>query len=149
MLEQFGQNIQTVLIYTGLSAVMLVLGVIWFDLIMSRGFNLRKELYEDDNQAAGLVVAHFIISLVLVIAAVMLGERTAANLTEDVIASLLYFALALVTMTVLRFCYKLVMKAGFKIDIDHEVYEQDNLAAARVEGAVYLAVGLVLAACVY
>ncbi|MCP4601016.1 MAG: DUF350 domain-containing protein [Proteobacteria bacterium] len=149
MLSTFTQNAELVLLYAGLSILMLAIGVFWFDIVMTRGYNLRKELYEDDNQAAGLVVANFIIALVLVIAAVFLGDQQAAHVTQDIVLSSLYFALALVLLTVIRSAYKLFMKLFFKVDIDAEVFEQDNVAAARVEGAVYLAMGLILAACVY
>ncbi len=149
MLSSFFQNVQQILLYSGAGVVMLILGFVWFDLVMTRGFHLRKELYDDDNHAAGQVVACFLIALVLVIAAVILGERQAANVVQDLISSLLYFVLAMVLFTIIRIIYKLLTKAILKVDVDNEIFEQDNLAAAKVEGAVYLAMGIILAVCVY
>ena len=149
MLDTFWQNTQLVLAYSGIGVLMLLVGVAWYGVVMTRGINVRKELFEDDNPAAGLVVSRFLLAIVVVIVSVLLGDREAEHVAQDIGLTGLYFALSLVLFTVARLLYKVMMRAVFKVDIDDEVFSQNNLAAARVEGAVYLGLGLILAAAVY
>jgi len=149
MLATFLQGTQLVLVYSAIGVAMLVIGALWCNFVMTRGFPLRKELFEDDNPAAGLVVGHFLLALALVIAACLLGDRQADRLGQDLVLTLLYFLVALLLFTIARLVYKAVMRAALKVDLDDEVFVQNNLAAARVEGSVYLALGLILAAAVY
>lgn len=149
MLATYFANLGLIFIYTIIGITMLVVGVLWFDKVMTRGFQLKKELYEDDNHAAGVVLASFMISETFIIMAVILGDPLTQHLAKDLGLCFLYFLTAMIIFFIFRTVYKLVMKTLLQVDIDDEVFEQNNLAAARVEGAVYIAVGLTLAVCVY
>jgi len=149
MIATYFANLPIILIYTAIGLVMLIAGMLWFDFIMTRGYKLKKQLYEDDNHAAGIVLSSFVISEVFVIMAVMLGEQAETQLLRDIILCFLYFITAMIIFFIFRTLYKLVMKSLLKVDIDVEVFEQNNLAAARVEGAVYIALGLIIAVCVH
>ncbi len=142
-------NMTDILIFCLLGLVLLTIGAFWFDKVMTRGFDLRHVLYTDDNQAAGYIAASFTISQVMFITAVILGDRAGERIVDDLILSVLYYILAIALFAIIRLAHNVIMKGFFSVDINDEIFKQNNMAAARVEGALYVAIGLILAACIY
>jgi uncharacterized membrane protein YjfL (UPF0719 family) len=149
MWETVLQNLVMVAVYAGLGALLMLLGFAIFDKLLTRGHALSKELFTDRNPAAGLLVARFLVAEVLIIAAVILGDPSGQRLWQDVLSSAVYFAAAMLVFFLFRSLYKLGVRLVAGVDIDREIFIENNLAAAQVEGAVYLGLGLILAACVW
>ncbi|MDP4180444.1 MAG: hypothetical protein Q8942_05050 [Bacillota bacterium] len=121
-------KVSSIIIFTLLAFVV-------YSLILRAKTTLFKEIFVDNNPAAGVAVAGFILAV----------ETILTNIVEfqvefDFIDLLIFSAIGLLVFVVLAFILKWLFTKILKVDIWSEVYEQNNIGAAI--GQVVLYVGI-------
>ena len=125
-------------------AVVLVLLVIgkWVYDGLHRSFALRTELLEKDNLAVGLAVAGYYLGLVIVLGGVVSGPAS-FSLLDDVIGLAIFGLLGIVLLNVSAWINDKVVFSKFAIE--REIVEDRKAGVGALEGANYVAVGLITA----
>ena len=110
------------------------------DKVMTRGSSLAKALFEDDNPAAGLEIGGILLALLFVSYSAISGEAL-GSFTEDVTTTGLAIILSIVAISIGREVLGVIVKAfnGGK-DLNDEIFNQRNYAAAAVSLAITMAV---------
>ena len=128
-------------IYLAVVLALLVIGKRVYD-GLHRSFALRTELIEKDNLAAALAVAGYYLGLVIVLVAVVSGPAS-FSLLDDVIGLVIFGLLGIVLLNLSALINDKVVFSKFSIE--REIVEDRNVGVGALEGANYLAVGLVTA----
>lgn len=117
-------------VYVGL-AVLLVstLGFRMITHVMMRGVNVREALFDHDNPVAGLEVGGMLCMLLYLGHAMIVGESVGSFL-QDLVATAIAIVAAMVLMAIVRFTLGVAIKAHNGLDLNHEIFEQKNWAAA-------------------
>ena len=125
-------------------AVILVLVVVgkWVYDALHRSFALRTELIENDNLAAALAVAGYYLGLVVVLVGVVSGPAS-FSLLDDVIGLVIFGLLGIVLLNLSALINDKVVFSKFAIE--REIVEDRNAGVGALEGANYVAVGLITA----
>ncbi len=125
-------------------AVILVLVVVgkWVYDALHRSFALRTELIENDNLAAALAVAGYYLGLVIVLVGVVSGPAS-FSLLDDVIGLAIFGLLGIVLLNLSALINDKVVFSKFAIE--REIVEDRNVGVGALEGANYVAVGLITA----
>ena len=125
-------------------AVILVLVVVgkWVYDALHRSFALRTELIENDNLAAALAVAGYYLGLVIVLVGVVSGPAS-FSLLDDVIGLAIFGLLGIVLLNLSALINDKVVFSKFAIE--REIVEDRNAGVGALEGANYVAVGLITA----
>ena len=128
-------------IYLAVVLALLVIGKRVYD-GLHRSFALRTELIEKDNLAVALAVAGYYLGLVIVLVAVVSGPAS-FSLLDDVIGLVIFGLLGIVLLNLSALINDKVVFSKFSIE--REIVEDRNAGVGALEGANYLAVGLVTA----
>ena len=135
------EQILTGFIYLAVVLVLVIVGKWAYD-ALHRRFVLRTELVEKDNLAVALTVAGYFVGLVIVLGGVVSGPAS-FSVVDDVIGLVLFGVLGIV---LLNFSAWINDKLVFsKFDNEKEIVEDRNAGLGAVEGANYVAVGLITA----
>jgi len=105
------------------------------------GYNFVYELSHNDNPALGIRFGLF--SLAAVISLLGMLHPSQVGLQEDVNIIVGYGALAIGLLVLARYVNDKLILSGFPNN--REVVEEKNIAVASVEGATYVATGLIIA----
>ena len=110
------------------------------DKLMTRGTSLSKALFEDDNPAAGLEVGGIFLALLFVSYNAISGEAM-ESLSQDVMTTAVAIVLSIVLIAVAREVLGVIVK-GFNggKDLNDEIFNQRNMAAAAVSLSITMAV---------
>ena len=100
---------------------------------------LFKEIFMDNNPAAGLNLAGFVFAV-----EILLTNAVSLQVEFDLFALAATSAVWLVLLAVLSILFKYILTKLIKIDIWKEVYEQNNVGAALGQCALYAGIALVL-----
>ena len=125
-------------------AVVLVLLLVgkWAYDGLHRGFGLRAELLEKRNLAAAVAVAGYYLGLAIVLGGVVSGPAS-FSLLDDVIGLAIFGLLGIVLLNLSALINDKAVFSQFAIE--HEIVEDRNLGVGILEGAGYVAVGLITA----
>jgi uncharacterized membrane protein YjfL (UPF0719 family) len=119
--------------------VFTLVAVIIYCLLLRRRTSLFKEIFIDNNPAAGVSLAGFVFAIeILLTNAVAL--QVEFNLPELIITSLIWFVL----FGVLSLVFKWGFTKLIKVDIWKEVYEQNSIGAAIGQCALYIGIANVI-----
>ena len=109
---------------------------------LHRGFGLRTELIEKRNLAAAVAVAGYYLGLAIVLGGVVFGPAS-FSLLDDVIGLAIFGLLGIVLLNLSALINDKAVFSQFAIE--HEIVEDRNLGVGILEGANYVAVGLITA----
>ena len=109
---------------------------------LHRGFALRRELLEKRNLAAALAAAGYYLGLVVVLGGVVSGPAS-FSLLDDVIGLAVFGLLGIVLLNVSALINDRVVFSRFAVE--REIVEDRNVGVGVLEGANYVAVGLITA----
>ena len=109
---------------------------------LHRRFVLRVELLEKDNLALAVTVAGYYLGLVIVLGGVVSGPAS-ISLLDDVIGLAIYGGLAIVLLNLSAWVNDRLVFSRF--DNEREIVEDRNVGVGILEGANYVAVGLITA----
>ncbi len=128
-------------IYLAVILALLVVGKWVYD-ALHRRFVLRTELIEKDNLAVALAVAGYYLGLVIVLTGVVSGPAS-FSLLDDVIGLVLFGLLGIVLLNLSGLINDRVVFSRFAIE--REIVEERKVGVGVLEGANYVAVGLITA----
>ena len=128
-------------IYLAVVLALLVVGKWVYD-ALHRSFALRTELIEKDNLAVALAVAGYYLGLVIVLSGVVSGPAS-FSLLDDLIGLAIFGLLGIVLLNVSAWLNDKVVFSKFAIE--REIVEDRNVGVGILEGANYVAVGLITA----
>ena len=128
-------------IYLAVVLALLVVGKWVYD-ALHRRFALRTELIENDNLAVALAVAGYYLGLVIVLAGVVAGPAS-FSLLDDVIGLVLFGLLGIALLNLSALINDKVVFSKFAIE--REIVEERKAGVGALEGANYVAVGLLTA----
>ena len=125
-------QVSNVLIFT-------LLAFLAYILVLRRKTSLMKEIFNDNNSAAGLGFLGFIFAVELILVnAVTLQMRF--DLFELVVLS----KISLIVFGILAVLFKWIFTKIIKVDIWNEVYEENNVGAAIGQVAIYVGIATVI-----
>ena len=128
-------------VYLAVILVLLAVGKWVYD-ALHRRFVLRVELLEKDNLALAVTVAGYYLGLVIVLGGVVSGPAS-VSLLDDVIGLAIFGALAIVLLNLSAWVNDRLVFSRF--DNEREIVEDRNVGVGVLEGANYVAVGLITA----
>ena len=128
-------------VYLAVILVLLAVGKWVYD-ALHRRFVLRVELLEKDNLALAVTVAGYYLGLVIVLGGVVSGPAS-VSLLDDVIGLVIFGALAIVLLNLSAWVNDRLVFSRF--DNEREIVEDRNVGVGILEGANYVAVGLITA----
>ena len=128
-------------VYLAVVLVLLVAGKWAYD-GLHRRFALGAELIEKRNLAAALAVAGYYLGLVIVLGGVVSGPAS-FSLLDDVIGLAIFGLLGIVLLNLSALVNDKAVFSRFAIE--HEIVEDRNVGVGLLEGANYVAVGLITA----
>ncbi len=128
-------------VYLAVILVLLAVGKWAYD-ALHRGFVLRVELIEKDNLALAVTVAGYYLGLVIVLGGVVSGPAS-VSLLDDVIGLVMFGGLAIVLLNLSAWVNDRLVFSRF--DNEREIVEDGNVGVGILEGANYVAVGLITA----
>ena len=128
-------------VYLAVVLVLLVAGKWAYD-GLHRRFALGAELIEKRNLAAALAVAGYYLGLVIVLGGVVSGPAS-FSLLDDVIGLAIFGLLGIVLLNLSALVNDKEVFSRFAIE--HEIVEDRNVGVGLLEGANYVAVGLITA----
>ena len=128
-------------VYLAVVLVLLVAGKWAYD-GLHRRFALGAELIEKRNLAAALAVAGYYLGLVIVLGGVVSGPAS-FSLLDDVIGLTIFGLLGIVLLNLSALVNDKAVFSRFAIE--HEIVEDRNVGVGLLEGANYVAVGLITA----
>ena len=128
-------------IHLAVVLVLLVAGKFAYD-GLHRGFGLRSELLEKRNLAAAVAVAGYYLGLAIVLGGVVSGPAS-FSLLDDVIGLAIFGLLGIVLLNLSALINDKVVFSQFAIE--REIVEDRNVGVGILEGASYVAVGLITA----
>ena len=128
-------------VYLAVILVLLAVGKWVYD-ALHRRFVLRVELLEKDNLALAVTVAGYYLGLVIVLGGVVSGPAS-VSLLDDVIGLVIFGARAIVLLNLSAWVNDRLVFSRF--DNEREIVEDGNVGVGILEGANYVAVGLITA----
>ena len=128
-------------VYLAVILVLLAVGKWVYD-ALHRRFVLRVELLEKDNLALAVTVAGYYLGLVIVLGGVVSGPAS-VSLLDDVIGLVIFGVLAIVLLNLSAWVNDRLVFSRF--DNEREIVEDRNVGVGILEGANYVAVGLIAA----
>jgi uncharacterized membrane protein YjfL (UPF0719 family) len=128
-------------VYLAVILVLLAVGKWVYD-ALHRRFVLRVELLEKDNLALAVTVAGYYLGLVVVLGGVVSGPAS-VSLVDDVIGLVIFGGLAIVLLNLSAWVNDRLVFSRF--DNEREIVEDGNVGVGILEGANYVAVGLITA----
>lgn len=123
-----------ILIKALLFFVFILLAVLCYILVLRRKTTLFKELFIDNNTAAGVALLGFIYAAQTIIT----GIISVYSMDFDVLVVSIVIAMSLIIFGALFLIFKHLFTKIVKVDIWNEVYEQNNIGAAIGQAALYV-----------
>ncbi len=133
------ENISTSLLTMSSVLIYTLISIIVFSIILRSKTTLFKEIFIDNNPAAGIVFTGFILAV----------ETILANLIElqpefDFIDMMVFPALALFIFGIMSVIFKWLFAKMVKADVWSEVYEQNSIGAAIGQVALYMGIANII-----
>jgi len=133
-------DITTSLIYLLAVFVLFALGKVVYDKINHR-FELRHELLEKDNLAFATTLVGYYLGLIFALGGVIVGPSV-GTLVDDLLDLVIYGVVVIVLLNLSGWINdRLIL---YRFDNEKEIITDQNVGTGAVEGASYLASGLVV-----
>lgn len=129
-----------ILIKALLFLVFILISIVCYTLALRRKTTLFKELFIDNNTAAGVALLGFIFAVQTIIT----GIISVYSMEFDVLVVSIVIAMSLLIFGTLFLSFKLIFTKIIKVDIWKEVYEQDNIGAAIGQLALYIGIANII-----
>jgi len=122
--------------------LVMVIGFPIADKVMTRGYSLKKALFEDDNTVAGLEFGGMLLALLYISHSSISGETVKdASLSSELIGSSLTLAISIVLLLIAREILNMLVRSfNGGADLNDEIFNQKNVAAAAVSMAITISV---------
>ncbi len=120
--------------------VFMLLALVCYSFVLRRKTTLFKELFIDNNPAAGIGLLGFVFAVQTIIAGVM----SYYFMDFDLLTVSLVIGASLIIFGILSVIFKLIFTSLVKVDIWKEVYEQDNVGAAIGQVALYVGIATII-----
>lgn len=130
----------TILIKILLFLVFMLLAIVCYILVLRRKTTLFKELFIDNNTAAGVALLGFIFAAQTIISGIISVYST----EFDVLVVSIVIAISLLIFGALFIIFKWIFTKIIKVDIWNEVYEQNNIGAAIGQLALYIGIANII-----
>ncbi len=132
-------QIITALVYLAAVFFVFIIGKFVFDKI-NRRFDLKHELLQNDNFALALTVVGYYSGLIFALGGVLYGDS--AGLVNDLIDIVLYGLMAIILLNLSGIINDKIVLHTF--DNTKEIIDDRNAGTGAIEGANYLASGLMI-----
>jgi len=129
-----------ILIKILLFLVFMLLAIVCYSLVLRRKTTLFKELFIDNNAAAGVGLLGFVFSVQTIIS----GIIAVYSMDFDLLTVSIVISISLIIFGVLSLLFKFIFTKIVKVDIWNEVYEQDNVGAAIGQVALYVGIANII-----
>lgn len=138
-LDVMPENITNSLLTVSAIVLYTLLAILVFSIIIRKKTTLFKEIFVDNNVAAGMVFAGFLFAV----------ETIIVNLIDsqpefDFIDIMVFPALGLLVFGILAVAIKWLFAKIVKADVWDEVYEQNNVGAAIGQVALYVGIANII-----
>ncbi len=120
--------------------VLVLLALVCYNIVLRRRTTLFKELFIDNNAAAGIGLLGFVFAVQLIISEVM----NFYGMDFDLLTVAGVIAVSLIIFGILSVLFKLIFTSLVKVDIWKEIYEQDNVGAAIGQVALYVGIAAII-----
>ncbi|OPX44884.1 hypothetical protein CLHUN_14380 [Ruminiclostridium hungatei] len=120
--------------------VFMLLALVCYNLVLRRRTTLFKELFIDNNAAAGIGLLGFVFAVQTIISEVM----SFYGMDFDLLTVAFVIAVSLIIFGILSVLFKLIFTNLVKVDIWKEIYEQDNVGAAIGQVALYVGIAAII-----
>lgn len=130
----------TILIEALLFLVFMLVALAAYSLILRRKTTLFKELFIDNNPAAGIGLLGFVFAVQTIISGVM----SYYSMDFDLLTVAIVIGVSLVVFGILSVLFKFIFTKIVKVDVWNEVYEQDNVGAAIGQVALYVGIASII-----
>lgn len=116
-----------------------LLALIVYSLVLRSRTSLIKEIFVDNNAAAGVALLGYVFAVEMI-----LGNAVLMQLEFDYTELLLFSLASMVLFGVLSILFKWLFTKLVRVDVWKEVYEQDNIGAAIGQVALYIGIANVI-----
>lgn len=130
----------TILIKTLLFLVFILLAIVSYSLVLRRKTTLFKELFVDNNVAAGVGLLGFVFAAQTIIS----GVISVYSMDFDLLVVSAVIAVSMIIFGILSLLFKLIFTKIVKVDVWNEVYEQNNVGAAIGQVALYVGIANII-----
>jgi hypothetical protein len=130
----------SVLIKVLLFLVFMLVAIVCYLLILRRKTTLFKELFIDNNTAAGVGLLGYVFAVQTIIN----GVISVYSMDFDLLVVSVVIAMSLVVFGILSILFKFIFTKIVKVDIWDEVYEQNNIGAAIGQVALYVGIAYII-----
>lgn len=129
-----------ILIKLLLFLVFVLIAIVCYSVVLRRKTTLFKELFIDNNAAAGIGLLGFVFAVQTIITGIIDAYASDFNL----ITVALVIAVCLVIYGILSVLFKKIFTAIVKVDVWNEIYEQNNVGAAVGQAALYVGIAMII-----
>ncbi len=130
----------TILIEVLLFLVFMLATLVCYSFVLRRRTTLFKELFIDNNPAAGIGLLGFVFAVQTIIAGVM----SYYSMDFDLFTVTVVIGVSLAVFGILSVLFKFIFTKIVKVDIWNEIYEQDNVGAAIGQVALYVGIAYII-----
>lgn len=120
--------------------VFVLVAMVCYSMVLRRKTTLFKEIFIDNNAAAGIGLLGFVFAVQTIIT----GIIDAYTADFDLITVALVIAVCLVIYGILSVLFKKIFTAIVKVDVWNEIYEQNNVGAAIGQAALYVGIAMII-----
>lgn len=130
----------SILIKALLFLVFMLLALVCYSFVLRKKTTLFKELFIDNNTAAGVGLLSFVFAIQTIISGIM----SVYSMDFDLLMVSIVIAVSLIIFGILSVLFKLIFTKIVKVDIWKEIYEQDNIGAAIGQAALYVGIANII-----
>ncbi len=120
--------------------VFVLVAMVCYSMVLRRKTTLFKEIFIDNNAAAGIGLLGFVFAVQTIIT----GIIDAYTADFDLITVALVIAVCLVIYGILSVLFKKIFTAIVMVDVWNEIYEQNNVGAAIGQAALYVGIAMII-----
>lgn len=130
---------------SGLVKILLLLvftlfALICYTLVLRKKTTLFKELFIDNNAAAGVGLLGFVFAVQTIIT----GVISVYSMDFDLLMVTIVIAFSLIIFGIISVLFKHILTGIIKADIWNEIYEQNNVGAAIGQVALYIGIANII-----
>jgi len=129
-----------ILIKILLFLIFMLAALVCYCFVLRRRTTLFKELFIDNNPAAGIGLLGFVFAIQTIIAGVM----SYYGMDFELLTVLIVLSVSLINFGILSVLFKKIFTYIVKVDIWNEIYEQDNIGAAIGQVALYVGIAIII-----
>lgn len=129
-----------ILLKVMLFLVFLLIALVCYSFVLRRKTTLFKEIFIDNNPAAGIGLLGFVFAIQTIVSGIM----DFYSMDFEILTVSIVIAVSLVIFGILSVLFKLIFTSIVKVDVWNEIYEQDNVGAAIGQVALYVGIATII-----